>query len=228
MLEPVLDRPKSCVRLRELRRGIVVAAIPAFLLLGCAPESPDYQSLLPSRATETATERPVPIAMYLQQQDVVGIPLTPKTLTELSVTMPRPPGWDKVQDPDQPAAFEVIRKTAVDSYEPTATLMVFKLLGKFDVSEAVKHGYADAELANRFVRLNASMDDFHGMPSAMIEGSYSAGENGCRSTTASCCPPVHRPSNSTTSCNSPSPPLPTRPKITPRTYSRSSRASASR
>ena len=164
------------MRLPELLRGIACAAAPALLLLGCSPASPDYQSLLPSSATETTTESPVPIALYLQQQDVVGVPLTPQTLTELSVTMPQPSGWNKVEDPEQPAAFEVIRKTDVDSYQPTATLMVFKLMGKFDVSEAVKHGYADAELADRFVRLNASMDDFRGMPSAMIEGSYSAGE----------------------------------------------------
>jgi len=51
-------------------------------------------------------------------------------------------------------------------------LMVFKLIGDFEVADAIHHGYADAELSDRFVKLGASMDNWHGMPSAMIEGSY--------------------------------------------------------
>lgn len=163
-------------RLQALLRGFLTTAAPALLLVGCAAETPDYQSLLPSSSAPTTTERPVPIARYLEQRDVVGLPLTPKTLTELTVTMPQPPGWAKVEDPERPAAFEIIRKTDVDTYQPTATLMVFKLMGKFDAEEAIKHGYADAELSDRFVRLNASMADFNGMPSAMIEGAYNVGE----------------------------------------------------
>jgi len=44
--------------------------------------------------------------------------------------------------------------------------------GDFDVNEAVKHGYADAELSQNFKQLNASTDNWHGFPSSMIEGSY--------------------------------------------------------
>ena len=38
-----------------------------------------------------------------------------------------------------------------DTY-PTAMLMVFKLNGDFDVNEAIKHGYVDAELSENFKR----------------------------------------------------------------------------
>ena len=58
-----------------------------------------------------------------------------------------------------------------DTY-PTAMLMVFKLDGDFDVNEAVKHGYADAELTENFKRLNASNENWRSFPSSMIEGSY--------------------------------------------------------
>ena len=57
-------------------------------------------------------------------------------------------------------------------------LMVFKLTGDFDVKEAIKHGNADAELSENFKRLNASIDNFKGFPSSMIEGSYDL--NGAR------------------------------------------------
>jgi hypothetical protein len=61
--------------------------------------------------------------------------------------------------------------TKGDTY-PKAMLIVFKLNGNFDVAEAIRHGYADAELSENFTRLNASTADFRGFPSAMIEGSY--------------------------------------------------------
>jgi len=49
---------------------------------------------------------------------------------------------------------------------------VFRLTGDFDVNEAIKHGYADAELSENFKRLYASTENFKGFPSSMIEGSY--------------------------------------------------------
>jgi hypothetical protein len=97
--------------------------------------------------------------------------MTPETLKELTVSMPQPRGWSVVKDPNQPT-YEVLSKTGVQANPPTAQLMVFKLMGNFDTAEAIKHGYADAELSQDFNRLNASMDNFHGFPSAMIEGSY--------------------------------------------------------
>lgn len=99
--------------------------------------------------------------------------MTPETLKELTVSMPQPPGWAVVKDQSQPS-FEVLRKTGVQAFPPTAMLMVFKLVGNFDTAEATKHGYADAELTEGFTKLNASMDNFRGFPSAMIEGSYTA------------------------------------------------------
>ncbi len=59
-----------------------------------------------------------------------------------------------------------------DTY-PTAMLVVFKLSGgDFDANEAIKHGNADAQLSQNFKQLNASLDDYKGFPSSMIEGSY--------------------------------------------------------
>ena len=149
------------------------------LVAGCGTKPPDYQSIWSSSkpaTTTTTTQPPVPISDYLQQQGVNGVAMTPQTLTDLTVSMPQPQGWAVVNDPHQQAAYQVLRKTGASSYPPTAMLMVFKLTGNFDPKEAIKHGYADAEISQDFHRLNASMDDFHGFPSAMIEGSYALGE----------------------------------------------------
>ncbi|HUO39119.1 MAG TPA: LpqN/LpqT family lipoprotein [Mycobacterium sp.] len=162
-----------------MRRAPAVAIALAVLVAGCAPKPPDYQSLLPSsspKPTATTPQRPVTIAEYLQDHGVNGVPMTAGTLTEIKVSMPCPAGWSVVNDPQQEATFEVIRETSVAAYQPTAMLMVFKLLGNFDVAEAIRHGYGDAQLTDRFNQLDASMADFHGMPSAMIEGSYNMGD----------------------------------------------------
>ena len=83
--------------------------------------------------------------------------------------MPQPKGWQQYNNPNFAPGTQMIAKG--DTY-PTAMLLVFKLTGDFDVNEAIKHGYADAELSQNFKRLNASTDNWHGFPSSMIEGSY--------------------------------------------------------
>jgi hypothetical protein len=83
--------------------------------------------------------------------------------------MPRPKGWQQYSNPNFAPGTQVIAKN--DTY-PTAMLVVLKLNGDFDVNEAIKHGYVDAELSQNFKRLNASTDNWKGFPSSMIEGSY--------------------------------------------------------
>lgn len=139
---------------------------------GCGAKAPDYQSVWSTSATTTTsanTEPPVPIAEFLEQAGVNGELLAPDKLTDLTVTMPTPPGWQPYANPNLAPGTRAIAKG--DTY-PMAMLLVFRLTGDFDVDEAVKHGYADAELSENFKRLNASTDNWKGFPSSMIEGSY--------------------------------------------------------
>jgi hypothetical protein len=155
----------------SLRLRVAAAAL-ALAIAGCGAAAPDYQSIWstsPTTTTPTNTEAPVPIAAYLEQAGVTGDPVAPDKLTELTVTMPTPPGWKPYANPNFAPGTRVIAKG--DTY-PTAMLMVFKLTGNFDVNEAITHGYADAELSQNFKRLNASTDNWKGFPSSMIEGSY--------------------------------------------------------
>ncbi len=151
---------------------MVAAALAVAAASGCAQEPPDYQSIWstsPTTITPTSTEPGVPIAAYLEQKGVVGEPIPADKLTDLTVTFPTPPGWKPFVNSNLSPGTRVIAKG--NTY-PTAMVIVFKLNGDFDVNEAITHGYADAELSENFKRLNASMDNFKGFPSSMIEGSY--------------------------------------------------------
>ncbi len=82
---------------------MAVAAAVALSVVGCAPEAPDYQAVWsttssPTSAAPTSTpsSAPVPIAAYLEQGGVAGIPVAPDRLTDLTVSIPTPPGWQRV------------------------------------------------------------------------------------------------------------------------------------
>ncbi len=154
------------------RRLAAVVASAMLAVTGCGAETPDYQSIWSTSAMTTpptSTEAPVPISQFLEQAGVVGQPVAPDKLTDLTITIARPKGWQGYSNVNLAPGTRVIAKG--DTY-PTAMLMVFQLTGDFDVAEAIKHGYADAELSENFRRLNASTDNWKGFPSSMIEGSY--------------------------------------------------------
>ena len=153
-------------------RRAATLALLAIAVAGCGAQSPDYTSLLTTTtsAKPTQTETPVPISQYLESAGVVGQPVAPEKLTDLTVTMPSPKGWTQYSNPSFAPGTRVIAKG--DTY-PTAMLMVFQLSGSdFDAKKAIEHGNADAKLSENFKQLDASMNDFKGFPSSMIEGSY--------------------------------------------------------
>ncbi|MGV0793578.1 LpqN/LpqT family lipoprotein [Mycolicibacterium sp. XJ1819] len=152
-------------------RRAAAALLAAVIAAGCGTDAPDYESIWSTATTTTpaATETPVPIAAYLERVGVVGDPVAPEKLADLTVTYPTPPGWEPYANTNLSPMTRVIAKG--DTY-PTAMLMVFRLTGDFNVEEAIKHGDDDAQLSQNFRQLNASTEDFKGFPSSMIEGSY--------------------------------------------------------
>ena len=154
------------------RHWAAAATLVVLAASGCGAEQPGYHSLWTTSSTTappTSAEAPVPIGKFLEDAGVTGEPIAPQKLPDLTVTMPQPEGWQQYNNPNFAPGTQMIAKR--DTY-PTAMLLVFKLAGDFDVNEAVKHGYADAELSQNFKQLNASTDNWHGFPSSMIEGSY--------------------------------------------------------
>jgi hypothetical protein len=118
---------------------------------GCGPKTPDYQSIWSTTPTTTSaapTEQPIPFSQYLQSNGVSGSPVDPGTLTDLTVSIPTPPGWQRINRPNIPTTTELI--AGADAF-PNAMLVVFKLGGAdFNAAELV--------------------------PSSMIEGSYNLGD----------------------------------------------------
>ena len=144
----------------------------ALTTTGCSAHTADYSSVWtssPSATTAAVSTSPTPIAQYLSSVGVSGEQVPLDKLTDLTVTLPRPPGWTKYANPNFSPGTEAIAK---DNTYPTAMVMVFKLDGNFDIPAALEHADDDAEVSKNFTRLHYSNDDFAGFPSAMIEGSY--------------------------------------------------------
>ncbi len=152
-------------------RIVAAVLLIAATVTACGAKTADYTTLLPSSPTSTTptSATPTPIAQYLNSVGVTGLQVPLDKLTDLTVTLPRPPGWTKYSNPNFSPGTEAIAK---DNTYPTAMVMVFKLDGNFDLPAAMKHANDDALLAKGFVKLNSSDKDFNGFPSSMIEGSY--------------------------------------------------------
>ena len=170
------------------RRSAPVLAAPVLVavlaaVIGCGPQTAEYSPIKATSTTAPETEEtaedaagadststaPTPIADYLQSVGVTGEQVPLDELTDLKVTLPRPPGWTKYANPNLSPGTEAIAKN--NTY-PTAMVMVFRLKGNFDVAEALKHADSSAEMSQNFTKLNYSDADFKGFPSSMIEGSY--------------------------------------------------------
>lgn len=197
--------------------------------VACGPKSPDFQSILSTSPTtsavSTTTEVPVPLWKYLESVGVTGEPVAPSSLTDLTVSIPTPPGWAPMKNPNITPNTEMIAKG--ESY-PTAMLMVFKLHRDFDIAEALKHGTADARLSTNFTELDSSTADFNGFPSSMIQGSYDLHGRRLHTWNRIVFPTGAPPPSSATWCSSPSRVWPTRPSSTLPTSRRSSPDSSSR
>lgn len=90
-----------------------------------------------------------------------------------NITLPMPAGWSHVPDPNVPDAFAVIADRRSGSlYAPNAQVVVYRLVGQFDPKDAITHGYVDSEQLMAWQTTNASLADFNGFASSVIEGTY--------------------------------------------------------
>lgn len=159
---------------------LAATAAAALVTTGCATEAPDYQSVwstttaTPTTTTDASTP-PKSIAAFLEEEGVGGQPVAPDKLTDLTVSIPTPRGWQPYMNTNLAPGTRTIAKG--DTY-PMAMLMVFQLDGDFDVAQALSHANADAQMSENFRELNTSAAPFNGFPSSMIEGSYDL--NGAR------------------------------------------------
>jgi probable lipoprotein LpqN len=142
--------------------GMPSATNPGYIAAAAAPQTP-----VPA-TTGTLDD-------YFAEKGVKLEPQVAKDFKALNIVLPVPPGWQTIPDPNVPDAFAVIadRVGGDGIYTSNAALVVYKLVGgNFDPKEAITHGYLDSQGQAAWRTTNASLADFGGMPSAMIEGTY--------------------------------------------------------
>lgn len=136
-----------------------------------------------TQAAATPVQAPVPalapatsgtLAEYLKDKSVTLEPQKAAGFTSLNIVLPVPTGWRVIPDPNVPNAFSVIadRQGGDGLYTSNAQLMVSKLVGDFDPREAISHGYVENQKLVAWQSTAASMADFGGFPSSLIEGTY--------------------------------------------------------
>ena len=125
-----------------------------------------------------ATPTPVPatsgaLTDYFKTKNVRLDPQRAEGFGAFNITLPMPPGWSQVPDPNVPDAFGVIaNRESPDLYTPNAQVVVYKLTGDFDPKEAITHGFIDSLSLPAWQTTDQSLADFCGLPSSIIEGTY--------------------------------------------------------
>ncbi len=114
------------------------------------------------------------IAEFLGEKGVKLEPQASRDFKALNIVLPMPQGWAHVPDPNVPDAFAVIadRVGGNGLYSTNAQVVVYKLVGEFDPKEAISHGFIDSQQLPAWRATDASLADFGGMPSSIIEGTY--------------------------------------------------------
>ncbi len=150
---------------------------------GPAPGPEVPTTVVASPATSTPATAPTPTLVpagsgtltdYFRDKGVTVEPQNPRDFRALSITLPMPTGWTQVPDPNVPDAFAVIADRAGGDglYTSNAQLVVYKLVGEFDPREAITHGYVDSQKQPNWQTTDASLAEFGGFPSSIIEGTY--------------------------------------------------------
>jgi hypothetical protein len=141
-----------------------------------APGAPTPAAAAPMPPTVTPAVSGT-IREYLQSKGVKFEAQKPQGLKALDITLPVPTRWTQVPDPNVPDAFAVIADRQGSSvYTSNAQVVVYKLVGNFDPRDAMTHGYVDSQKLLAWQTTNASMADFAGFPSSVIEGTYRDGD----------------------------------------------------
>jgi hypothetical protein len=111
---------------------------------------------------------------FLKEHNVGLEPQVANDFKALTIVLPMPTGWSHVPDPNVPDAFAVIadRVGGDGLYTSNAQVVVYKLVGDFDPKEAISHGLIDSQQLPAWRSTDASLADYGGMPSAVIEGTY--------------------------------------------------------
>ncbi|MEI6698792.1 MAG: LpqN/LpqT family lipoprotein [Mycobacteriaceae bacterium] len=158
--------PQAATTATDAAAGTPAAAAATATPAAAAPADSPAVPLTPA-TSGTLTQ-------FLKDKGVVMEPQKADGFTALNLVLPMPTGWRTIPDPNVPNAFAVIadRQGGDGLYSSNAALTVYKLIGDFDPREAISHGYVENQKLFAWQSTSASMADFGGFPSSIIEGTY--------------------------------------------------------
>lgn len=131
--------------------------------------APPLLALVPATA-DTLRQHLLARGVQLEAQQAKGF-------NALDITLPLPTGWTQVPDPNVPDAFVVIANRAGTSlYTSNAQLVVYKLVGDFDMAEAITHGNVETQQLPAWRTTTQALGTFNGFPSSHIEGTFRQNE----------------------------------------------------
>src|SRR6478672_2834792 len=144
------------------------AAVPAGVMAAAPPAVPAPPPVTITPAT-TGT-----LAEYFAAKGVTLEPQSSRDFRALNIVLPLPRGWANIPDPNVPDAFAVIadRVGGNGLYSSNAQVVVYKLIGQFDPKEAISHGFVDSQQLPAWRATDASLAEYGGLPSSLIEGTY--------------------------------------------------------
>ena len=148
---------------------VAPAAAPGLTVPGAAAAPaavPPVPAILPARSGT--------LAEFFDAKGVKREPQSSRDFKALNIVLPMPRGWAHIPDPNVPDAFAVIadRVGGNGLYSSNAQVVAYKLIGDFDPREAISHGFVDSQQLPAWRSTDASLAEFGGMPSALIEGTY--------------------------------------------------------
>ncbi|MGV0625175.1 LpqN/LpqT family lipoprotein [Mycolicibacter minnesotensis] len=150
---------------RPVAPGQLPPAVTGAPTLDAVPAAPPPNGLVPA-TSGTLRDYFAANKVQMEPQQAAGF-------NAFNITVPMPTGWTHVPDPNVPDAFVVIADRRGGSlYTPNAQVVVYRLNGQFDPKAAITHGFIDSQTLMAWQTTNASLDDFNGFPSAVIEGTY--------------------------------------------------------
>ena len=182
--DPVLPPPPAPVTVAQAVPAVPNAAPLAASPTAAAGPAATAPLEVPTTVTAAPTAVSAPETLVPAQSGTItdffkgkGVTLEPQKaegFTAINIVLPMPRGWSVVPDPNVPDAFTVLadRLGGDGLYTSNAQLKVYKLVGEFDPKEAITHGYVDSQQLFNWQSTDASMADFGGFPSAIIEGTY--------------------------------------------------------
>lgn len=174
---PAVPAPPVMPQAVTVAPGAIGHPLPGTGAAAPAAPSPATPALVPAAAAPPAPML-VPAGSgtlrdYFAAKNVKMEPQQAQNFKALDVTLPMPPGWTQVPDPNVPDAFLVTANRRSSSlYTSNAQLVVYRLVGDFDAHEAITHGYLDSAQLPVWRTTNATLADFNGSPSSIIEGTY--------------------------------------------------------